>query len=132
MVMHDPIATGGGEQPVISAETAAHARRIYAQRRLRSSAFGKDADLFGEPCWDMMLDLYVQQASGKRITVSDLCLAAAVPLTTALRWVGTLEGRGLLRRRVDASDRRRSFVDLTSKGSATMGQALAEMIGEDS
>ena len=131
MVMHDPIRGEGGEPPVISAAAAAHARRIYAQRRLRTNAFGQDADLFGEPCWDMMLDLYVQQASGKRITVSDLCLAAAVPLTTALRWVGTLEGRGLLRRRIDVSDRRRSFVNLTSKGSAAMGQALAEMIEED-
>ena len=130
MVMHEPLRSEGNEPLAIPAEAAAHARRIYAQRRLRSTAFGRDADLFGEPCWDMMLDLYVQQASGRRITVSDLCLAAAVPLTTALRWVGTLEGRGLLRRRIDASDRRRSFVDLTSKGSATMGHALAEMIGE--
>jgi DNA-binding MarR family transcriptional regulator len=49
-----------------------------------------------------------------------LCHSAAVPLTTALRWVGRLEEDGWLVRREDALDRRRIWIDLSPSAFKTM------------
>jgi hypothetical protein len=41
-------------------------------------------DLFADPGWDILLDLYAARQEGKQVSVSSLCIAAAVPPTTAL------------------------------------------------
>ena len=90
----------------------AAAREEVRRRGDRRLVLGPD--LLAEPAWDMMLDLYIAQAVGRRVAVSSLCIAAGVPITTALRWIRTLERSGLLIRERDREDRRRSFVDLSA------------------
>ena len=43
---------------------AARARKIYEDRRSRPSIFGNE-ELFGEPAWDILLDLYIAHVEGK-------------------------------------------------------------------
>lgn len=89
-------------------------RRITAyllMRRKRNDIFGED--LFADPAWDMMLDLYVATKVRRPISVSSCCIASGVPPTTALRWLSELERRDLVRRIDDELDKRRSFVVLT-------------------
>lgn len=50
------------------------------------------------------------------VSVSSTCIAAKVPSTTALRWLTMIEKRGLIGRRPDDYDRRRSFLFLTEDG----------------
>ena len=50
--------------------------------RLRSCYFAQD--LFADPAWDMLLDLFQAEISQLRVPVSSLCIAAAVPATAAL------------------------------------------------
>lgn len=95
-----------GQSPV----TAKAVRAVIAERRLRERFF--DPDLFGEPAWDMLLDLYAARLEHTRVSVSSLCIAATVPSTTALRWLRTLTEEGLVRRRADPQDRRRVFIEL--------------------
>jgi hypothetical protein len=57
----------------------------YDARRKRAE-FVPSA-LLAEPAWDILLDLYIRQAQGKRTTVSSACVGAIVPATTALRWL---------------------------------------------
>jgi len=52
--------------------------------------------LFSEPAWDMLLDLFRCELRGRRLSTSDLCLAAGVPGTTALRWISTMVQYGLV------------------------------------
>lgn len=92
--------------------TVTLARRYYRERRLRGQIFA-DETLFGEPAWDLLLDLYIAACEGKRTPVTSACIGAAVPNTTALRWLSILEKRGLIEREADASDARRYFVRLT-------------------
>jgi DNA-binding MarR family transcriptional regulator len=47
------------------------------------------------------------------VTVSDACIAASVPATTALRWFAKMEENGLIVRRQDPHDARRAHVELT-------------------
>lgn len=104
--------------------SVARAVEIYRSRRRRDAAFGQDADLFGEPAWDILLDLLDADAHGRRISVTSASLASSVPATTGLRMIAILEERGLVVRTDDPRDRRRSHVSLTGKGRAVMQAAL--------
>lgn len=95
------------------------ARKAYALRRKRVSIFG-NPDLFGEPAWDIMLDLYIAQAEGKPVSVSSACIGSASPPTTGLRWLGVLAEEGLVVRENDPEDHRRVLVRLTTVGIAAM------------
>lgn len=93
-------------------------RRILRARRARSNFFGPE--LFADPAWDILLELYAAERGQQKISVSSLCVGSNVPATTALRWIQTLEKRHLLRRISDPMDGRRFFVSLTEKGSRAM------------
>ena len=87
-------------------------------RRLRARFFSEN--LFADPAWDILLDLLQAEVLQVRVSVSSLCGAAAVPATTALRWIKTLTDRGLIVRRADPFDGRRVFVELSPNASDAM------------
>ena len=87
-------------------------------RRQRESFFG--TNLFADPAWDMLLELYAASLSERRLTVSRLAERSAVPMTTALRWIATLQSEGLIDRRDDPFDKRRYFLTLSEKGAKAM------------
>lgn len=103
---------------------AAIAHRIYSARRRREAHLPNE--ILGEPGWDMLLDLFIQHAAKKRITVTSCCVAAAVPPTTALRWIDNLEKAGLVRRTPCESDGRRSYIEISEAGVVAVGKCLAE------
>ena len=103
------------------------ATSIYRARRRRRNYF--DDALFAEPAWDMLLDLFVNRARGRRVNVTSLCIAANVPATTALRWIGLLEQKGLATRRGAPEDRRVILVDLTPAGYKQMRRYVVDGIG---
>ncbi len=72
-----------GAQPALAEPSAADVRRTIRARRLRDQFFG--TALFEDPGWDMLLDLYAAELERGRVSVSSLCIAAAVAPTTALR-----------------------------------------------
>ena len=92
---------------------AAEIRRAIRTRRLREQFF--DAGLFEDPAWDMLLDLFAAEIEGNRVSVSSLCIAAAVAPTTALRWIGKMSEAGLLLRTPDPRDRRRAYMTLSDR-----------------
>ncbi|HST36979.1 MAG TPA: winged helix DNA-binding protein [Allosphingosinicella sp.] len=90
---------------------AAYVRSIIRARRLRDQFFR--GGLFADPAWDMLLDLMAARLEGTRVAVSSLCIAAAVPATTALRWIKALTDRGLFMRTADPQDGRRVYIALS-------------------
>ncbi len=100
-------------------------RRILRQRQLRARFF--DGDLFGDPAWDMLLDLTAARAEHTRVSVTSLCIASGVPPTTALRWISQLTQAGLFERIEDDTDRRRAFIALTEKAADGMARYFAEL-----
>ena len=102
-------------------------RRVLRQRRMREQFF--PADLFADPAWDMLLDLYAAQLEGQPVAVSSLCIAAAVPATTALRWIKTLTDTGLFERQSDPRDGRRIFIGLSPKAAQAMERYFAALDG---
>jgi hypothetical protein len=100
-------------------------RRIIHQRQLRARFF--DADLFADPAWDMLLDLTAARVEHSRVSVTSLCIASAVPPTTALRWISQLTEAGLFERVEDETDRRRAFIQLTDRACDGMARFFAEL-----
>jgi DNA-binding MarR family transcriptional regulator len=98
-------------------------RAVIRSRRLRAQFFAEE--LFADPAWDMLLDLYAADLEQRRVSVSSLCIAAAVPPTTALRWIGTLHEEALFERQADPSDRRRAYIALSEKGIEGMRSYIA-------
>lgn len=93
-------------------------RALLRLRRNRDRFFS--AQLFADPAWDMLLELYACELGQQRISISSLCVGAAVPATTALRWISTLEQEKLIERRPDPTDGRRFFIQLTREGREAM------------
>ncbi len=91
--------------------TATSIREIIKLRRMRDNHF--KPELFADPAWDILLDLLAARLEGKTVSVSSLCIAAAVPPTTALRWVTGMTESGMLVRRHDPNDARRVFIELS-------------------
>ena len=71
-----------------------------------------DGSLFADPAWDILLDLAAARAERQQVSVTSLCIAAGVPATTALRWIGQMVEAGLLVRLSDPHDRRRAYIAL--------------------
>lgn len=105
------------------AVTARDIRDMLRLRRLRDQFF--PGELFADPAWDMLLDLMAARLSGQRVSVSSLCIAAAVPATTALRWIRALTDNGLFLRQADPADGRRVFIALSDKAAEAMTSFFA-------
>lgn len=93
-------------------------RAIIKARRLRDHYLG--ADLFADPAWDILLDLFAARLEKRRVAVSSLCIAAAVPPTTGLRWIRTLTDLGLIVRTADPEDGRRVYIELSPRAAEAM------------
>lgn len=111
-----------GDLPAVSAEAV---RTMLRARRLRANYM--PADLFADPAWDMLLDLLQAEIVQHRVPVSSLCIAAAVPATTALRWIKSMTDRGILRRRDDPHDGRRVFIEMAPDTSAAIRRYFQEV-----
>lgn len=108
--------------PEIKIETV---RTVIRARRLRDNFF--DGDLFADPAWDILLDLFQAELSQRRVAVSSLCIAASVPATTAIRWIKSMIDKGLIVKQADPLDGRRQWVALTEKSKRAMCQYFAHI-----
>lgn len=113
------LATANGDK-VLEA-----AKLIYQSRRRRDIYFGHLGCEFGEPGWDILLDLFIAGREGRLTPVSSACIAAAVPATTGLRWIAHMEDRGLIARHEDPRDKRRSLLELTDGATQAVERYLA-------
>ncbi|MCK8458430.1 MULTISPECIES: MarR family winged helix-turn-helix transcriptional regulator [Sphingomonas] len=118
-----------GARPSLAEPSAADVRRAIRARRLRDQFFG--TALFEDPGWDMLLDLYAAELERGRVSVSSLCIAAAVAPTTALRWIARMTDTGLFERRPDMHDRRRAFMVLSDRASEAMRGYIVATRGAD-
>ena len=107
-------STATNDQPI----DAMFVRRLIKARRDRDRFF--PAELFADPAWDILLDLIAAQLEAKPVPVSSLCIAAAVPTTTALRWIRSLSEAGLFVRQTDPADARRTWISLSPAAADAM------------
>lgn len=126
-----PLANWGGQEQTAPTPIApplpdaASIRTIIRQRQARAKFF--DNQLFADPAWDILLDLAAARAERRQVSVTSLCIAAAVPATTALRWIAQLVDAGLLLRVADPADRRRVNIALSDHATDQMARYFSEI-----
>ena len=112
-------------EPHSPASLSRFARELYRARRLRDAGF--PAGMFGEPAWDILLDLFASAEEGRDVSVSSACLAAAVPPTTALRYLQMMEKQGLIEREPSPADARVSYLRLSVETRERLALMLRRM-----
>lgn len=110
------------QTPAPTPPSAEFVRSIIRARRLRTDYLG--TGLFADAAWDMLLDLFAARLERRPVSVSSLCIAAAVPATTAHRWIEVLVDRDLAVKRADPKDRRRVFVEISNESAADLHALL--------
>ncbi|WP_292931743.1 winged helix DNA-binding protein [Novosphingobium sp. PASSN1] len=83
------------------------------RRRLRDKIF-LPAEIFNDPAWEILLELYIADAEGTKLTASSICIEARVPQTTIVRWLSLLERMNFVQRKPDHTDKRRQWLNLTN------------------
>ncbi|QXQ08082.1 hypothetical protein KX816_08930 [Sphingosinicellaceae bacterium] len=111
------------EASAASPVDAAQVREVIKRRRDRERFF--PAELFSDPAWDMLLDLTAARLEHRLVSVSSLCIAAAVPTSTALRWIRNLCDVGMFERNIDPDDLRRGLISLGAPTADRMFAYLA-------
>lgn len=108
-----PRAGGGAREALIS-----RARSQLRGRHIRKQYFGRD--FFAEPAWEILLALYVADASGARLTTGKLAEWIETPPTTVVRWLRVLEEHSLVGRSEHPTDRRIIFIRLLDAGRSAL------------
>ncbi len=92
--------------------------------RRRSRIFSGTA--VGNPQWDVLIDLFVQEANGYRVSLDHLALAGELRAEIVYDSVERLVKAGLVERADDRFDKRTSWLSLTSKGKQGMTDFFTE------
>lgn len=102
------------------------AKWIYSSRQDRPGV--NDTRLFGEPAWDIVLDIYIHQAKGRSTSITAACIGSHAPATTALRYIDLLCELDWVEKIPDDNDRRRSLLALTASAKAQMDGYLDRIL----
>lgn len=103
-----------------------NAYAILVRRRRRKDEF--DPGMFGEPGWDMLLDLYVRETSGSSSSVEQLEAGSGATSSTAARWFQYLESDGLVTRHRQPANGGTVFVELTDRGRQALDRYLTAIL----
>jgi len=117
------LQSGAALEPEVSAATVS-----WLIRARRERARFLSPDLLTDPAWDMLLDLLYAELANKPVSVSSVCIASGAAQSTGLRWLKTLEQRGLVVRKFDACDGRRNFVELSPDTSKALRRYIRETV----
>jgi DNA-binding MarR family transcriptional regulator len=95
-------------------------------RRVRANHFGSQG-IFGEPAWDILLDLYIHQFQNDEVSVKSANFDSSAPASTIQRWFRILEDQNLIFSVEDPTNPRRCFIRLTPAGYESMTRYLNEI-----
>jgi DNA-binding MarR family transcriptional regulator len=111
--------------PVFNDDQLAIVRTMQRARLRRGEVFA--AHFFGDPAWDMLLELYAAHLEQRRISIGRLSDASGVAGTTVLRWLDVFQREGLVERVADRFDGRRIYVSLSRGGIDSMSAYFATL-----
>lgn len=103
---------------VASGDLLGCARAAREARRRSKQIFGDE--LLAEPCWDLLLDLFIAAQEGKRLSIAAACLALPVPRGTAQRCIAHLADVGLICRESEPGDQGVIYLAPTNRAVAKL------------
>lgn len=84
--------------------------------------------IFGDPAWEISIELLKRGLRNEAIPVSSACTASCAPLTTSLRWVRNMEKLSLVERWNDPKDKRRDLIKLSDDYLHELDQLLRSVM----
>lgn len=105
----------GSDATSVTVNTAVNKAIDLIEITKRRSRLVSAANLFADPAWFILLDLFVRQHQGLKTSVSSACHASFSPVTTALRHIALLTERNIIQRQYDPVDQRRVYLELTDE-----------------
>lgn len=91
----------------------------------------KIAERIGESGWAVLLDLFVMEARGKRVSAASACIASGSPSKAAQRCLSALVEQGLVARETDRLDGFRAYLRLTGAGKGLVEMAIRNAIDSE-
>lgn len=101
--------------------TEDHVRSVLSARRGRESIFGWN--LFSDPAWDVLLELYAAQFANRTASASELASVIGAPRSVIARWITTLVDAGLVAPAAERTENEPT-VTLTDNGAAKMARLM--------
>jgi DNA-binding MarR family transcriptional regulator len=111
--LRDPQPAAHGPTAISSEELILRARIVMNSRRLRYRYFKRA--MFGEPAWEILLNLYITEGTEGRQSIGRLADLVKTPLSTTARWIDYLERERLVEREPHPTDRRVIYIRLLAK-----------------
>lgn len=96
---------------------------ILALRHARAQAFG--AELFADPAWDILLQLFAAKLGRRRMRLADLDVVS--PASTLARWALVLQERGLVTCELDCSEPNDFWLEISAVGAAKMSRLFEDL-----
>jgi hypothetical protein len=104
------------------------ARKAVRDREARADFVGNQ-EIFGEPAWDILLDLFIRQANESHVSARGAMTHSGAGPSTVVRWLSVLEQNGLIQTMPDPSDSKHSLIQLTPAGYEGMLRYLEAISG---
>ncbi len=86
-----------------------------------------NSDFLGDPCWYILIDLFVHKARAKKAACKELTYITGRPTTSTLRYIKIVEEHGFTESSKDPNDQRLTLHELTPKGVRTVGKILEKI-----
>ena len=120
--MFDKAASDAGREPPAIEAMAPRAffTSLLELRRMRERHFG--TELFGEPAWDVMLQLMIARIDDKELKLSELVGNPASPPVMTHHYVGELIEARLVDRFENADDSNDFYLALSSEAARRMAE----------
>jgi DNA-binding MarR family transcriptional regulator len=100
--------------------TEDHIQSLLLARRARTALFGNE--LFSDPAWDLLLELYAARLGERTTSLAHLAQAIDTPPSTLARWVTALNENGLTTSTANSPDPAKIIVSLTDQGLTKLEQ----------
>ena len=110
--------TAANEAPAVSPRSYFEA--LLRQRRARDRYFG--SSLFGEPAWDIMLELMIARIDGREMKLSELGVGNSAPETATREYIDELAAAKLIERYDDGEETGDCLLALSSEAARRMAE----------
>ncbi|WP_230771145.1 MarR family transcriptional regulator [Sphingomonas sp. Leaf4] len=103
-------------------EKSRKARNLIEAKARISKIHGIESN---DPVHDTLLHLYIAAEENTPMSISAVAFMTGMSQTSSLRWINSLQEKGVLIRTADPQDRRRSWITLVPEIKTDMDRAFA-------
>lgn len=114
----------GDKSASIGSSGEDYARTELALRRDLAQILAK-VNLPCDPALDILLEVYSGMQLKRKRTPSDVAIGAGIALSSATRWIKTMEQKNLIERFADPNDGRRVYLSLTQEALRIVEQVIS-------